>query len=44
MLKINTLTGGDGIIIRTKDLLQILDEFTRGIVKSGEIEMRTRTS
>jgi hypothetical protein len=42
MLSIKTLTGGDGIIIRTKDLIGILDEFTRGIVKNGEIEMRTR--
>jgi hypothetical protein len=42
MLTIKTLTGGEGIIIRTKDLLTILDEFTRGIIKQGEIEMRTR--
>lgn len=42
MLTIKTLTGGDGIIIRTKDLIGILDDFTRGIVKNGEIEMRTR--
>lgn len=42
MLTIKTLTGGEGIIIRTKDLLTILDEFTRGVIKQGEIEMRTR--
>jgi len=42
MLTIKTLTGGEGIIIRTKDLLTILDDFTRAVIKHGEVEMRTR--
>jgi len=42
MLTIKTLTGGEGIIVRTKDLVPILDELCRSIVINGEIEMRTR--
>ena len=42
MLVIKTLTGGEGIIIRTKDLNSILEDLCRSIIKNGEIEMRTR--
>lgn len=42
MLVIKTLTGGEGIIIRTKDLTTILEDMCRAILKNGEIEMRTR--
>lgn len=42
MLVIKTLTGGEGIIIRTKDLNSILEDLCRSILKNGEIEMRTR--
>jgi hypothetical protein len=42
MLVVNTLTGGEGIIIRTKDLNSILEDLCRSIIKNGEIEMRTR--
>ena len=43
MLSIKTLTGGDGLIIRSKDLQDILNEFARNIIKSDELKMRTRT-
>ena len=43
MLTIKTLTGGEGVVIRLKDLLTILDDLARGIIKHGEIEMRTRS-
>lgn len=33
MLSIKTLTGGEGIIIRSKDLTTIIEELCRGIVK-----------
>jgi L-lysine 2,3-aminomutase len=42
MLHIKTITGGDGLIIRVKDLQTILDELCRGIVKYNTIEMKTR--
>lgn len=42
MLVIKTLTGGEGIIIRTKDMNSILEDLCRSIIKNGEIEMRTR--
>ena len=42
MLPIKTITGGEGIIIRTKDLTSVLDEFSRTIIKNGEVEMKTR--
>lgn len=42
MLHIKTITGGDGLIIRVKDLQTILDELCRGIVKHNSIEMKTR--
>ena len=42
MLTIKTLTGGEGVVIILKDLLTILDDLARGIIKHGEIEMRTR--
>ena len=41
-LLVNNVTSGEGMLIRTKDLSQILQEFSRQIVKQGEIEMRTR--
>ena len=43
MLSIKTLTGGDGLIIRAKDLTDILNEFARNIIKSDELKTRTRT-
>lgn len=42
MLPIKTLTGGEGLIIRTKDLSSVLEEFSRTIIKNGEVEMKTR--
>jgi hypothetical protein len=39
---VNTLTGGEGVIIRTKDMNTILEDLCRSIIKNGEIEMRTR--
>jgi hypothetical protein len=42
MLSYRQLTGGEGVIIRNKDLQSIIEEFTRSIVKDGEVEMRTR--
>lgn len=42
MLHIKTITGGDGLIIRVKDLQVILDELCRGIVKHNSIEMKSR--
>lgn len=42
MLQIKTLTGGEGLIIRAKDLTGILEDLCRAIIKNDEIEMRTR--
>ena len=42
MLSIKNLTGGEGVMISKKDLLTILDDLCRSLIKSGEIEMRTR--
>ena len=41
-LEIETLTSGAGMVISTKDLNDCLEDCCRGLIKSGEIEMRTR--
>ena len=40
---VQTLTSGVGILISQADLNTCLDECCRSLVKSGEVEMRTRT-
>lgn len=42
MLVTKALTGGEGFTIRGKDLTLILEDLCRSIVKTGEIEMKTR--
>lgn len=42
MLVTKSLTGGEGFTIRSKDLTGILEDLCRSIVKTGEIEMKTR--
>lgn len=37
-----TITSGTGILISLKDLKDCLHELCRGVIKHGEIEMRTR--
>ena len=42
-LSITTLTSGAGVVISTKDLYEILEDCCRGLCKSGEVEMKSRT-
>lgn len=37
MLSIKTLTGGEGLTIRAKDLNGILEELSRSIIKADEV-------
>lgn len=41
-LEIETITSGVGMVISQKDLNECLEEACRGIVKTGEVEMRSR--
>jgi hypothetical protein len=41
-LEIQTLTSGTGVVISSKDLTECLEECCRTLIKTGEIEMRTR--
>ena len=42
MLTIKTLTGGEGLTIRAKDLTGILEELCRSIIKSDEYQSKSR--
>lgn len=42
MLPIKNVTGGESLIIRVKDLTQVLEDFTRNIIKDDEVAMRSR--
>ena len=41
-LEVETLTSGNGVLISIKDLNDCLKELCRSLIKSGEVEMRSR--
>ena len=41
-MEIETLTSGVGVVLSSKDLKECLEDTCRGIIKHGEVEMRTR--